>query len=235
MYTHKLGIYLDNKLHICVILLDLKKAFDTVNHHILLQKLEKYGIRGNELEMFQSYLTNRTQFVYVNGYKSDKMQVKCGVPQGSWLGPTLFSLYVNDVPTIPNFRVRLFADDTFLIMTSSDLKKLEKTANDEINKIEKWLLLNKLTLNHSKTSYMLFSPQKECGKNFSLSINGQNIHRTAEAKYLCVYLDEKLKWDAHIQHLCKNCINIVVYFVIFVSISLKSIYYCYTTAQCTLT
>ena len=76
------------------------------------------------------------------------------------LGPTLFSLYVNDLAAITNFRVRLFADDTILIMTSNGLKKQEKTANDEINKIKKWLLLNKLTLNHSKTNYMLFSPQK---------------------------------------------------------------------------
>ena len=110
--------------------------------------------------MFQSYLTNRTQFVYVNGYKSDKMQVKCGVPQGSCLGLTIFSLYVNDLPAITNFRVQLFADDTILIMTGNDLKTLEKTANDEINKIEKWLLLNKLTLNHSKTNYMLFFSSK---------------------------------------------------------------------------
>ena len=76
-------------------------------------------------------------------------------------------------------------------------------------------MLNRLKLNHSKTNYMLFSPQKEYGKKFSSSINEQNIYRTAEAKYLGVYLDEKLKWDAHIQHLCKNFLNIVLYFVIF--------------------
>ena len=197
--------YLDDKQHTCVILLDFKKAFDIVNHNLLLQKMEKYGIRGNVLEMLQSYLTNRTQFVYyVNGYKLDKMQVKCGVPPGSCLGPTLFSLYVNDLPAIISFRVRLFADDIILIMTSNDLKKLKKTANHEICKIERWLLLNKLTLNHSKTKYLLFFSSKKCGKDFSLSINGQSIHRTAEAKYLGVYLDEKLKWDAHIQHLCKK-------------------------------
>ena len=195
---------LDNKQHTCVILLDFRKAFDTVNHQILLRKLEKYGIRGNVLEMFQSYLTNRVQFVYVNGYESDKMQIKCGVPQGSCLGPTLFSLYINDLPDITNFRIRLFADDTVLVMTSNDLQQLKKAANDEILKIEKWLLHDKSTLNYSKTNYMLFSPQKECGKDFFLSINGQNIHRTAEAKYLGVYLDEKLKWDSHIQHLCKK-------------------------------
>ena len=195
---------LDNKQHTCVILLDFRKAFDTVNHQILLRKLEKYGIRGNILEMFQSYLTNRVQFVYVNGCESDKMQIKCGVPQGSCLGPTLFSLYINDLPDITNFSIRLFADGTVLVMTSNDLQQLKKAANDEILKIEKWLLHNKLTLNHSKTNYMLFSPQKECGKDFFLSINGQIIHRTAEAKYLGVYLDEKLKWNAHIQHLCKK-------------------------------
>ena len=154
--------------------------------------------------MFQSYLTNRTQFVYVNGYKSDKMQVKCGVPQGSCLRPTVFSVYANALPIITNFRVQLVADDTILIMTSNVLKKLEKTANDEINKIEKCLVLNQLTLNYSKTNYMHFSPQKDCGKNFSFSINGQNIHQTAEAKYPSVYLHEKLKWDAHIQHICKK-------------------------------
>ena len=114
--------------------------------------------------MFQSYLTNRVQFVYVNGYESDKTQIKCGVPQGSCLGLTLFSLYINDLPDITNFSIRLFADDTVLVMTSNDLQQLKKAANDEIHKIEKWLLHNKLTLNHSKTNYMLFSPQKECGK-----------------------------------------------------------------------
>ena len=133
----QISYYLDNKQHTCVILLGFRKAFDTENHYILLQKLEKYGIRGNVLEMFQSYLTNRTQFVYVNGYESDKMQVKCSVPQGDCLGPNLFSLYVNDLPAITSFRVRLFADDTILIMTTNDLKKLKKTANDEIHKIEK--------------------------------------------------------------------------------------------------
>ena len=128
---------LDYKQHTCVILLDFRKAFDTVNHQMLLRKLEKYGIRGNILEMFQSYLTNRVQFVYVNGCESDKMQINCGVPQGSCLGPTLFSLYINDLPDITNFSIRLFADDTVLVMTSNDLQQLKKAANDEILKIEK--------------------------------------------------------------------------------------------------
>ena len=128
---------LDNKQHTCAILLDFRKAFDTVNHQILLRKLEKHGIRDNVLNMFQSYLTNRVQFVYVNGYESDKMQIKCGVPQCSCLGPTLFSLYINDLPDITDFSARLFADDTVLVMTSNDLQQLKKAANDEIHKIEK--------------------------------------------------------------------------------------------------
>ena len=132
----------------------------------MLQQLEKYSIRGNVLEMFQSYLTNRTQFVYVNGYKSDKMQVKCGVPQGSCLRPTLFSVYANDLPNITKFRVQLVADDTILIMTSNDLKQLEKTATEEINKIEKCLLLNQLTLNHSKLIICIFLLKKNVGRIF---------------------------------------------------------------------
>ena len=133
-------------------------------------------------------------------------QIKCKLNVVShrdlaWTQP----YYVNDLPATTNFRVQLFADDTILIMTSNDLKTLEKTANDEINKIGKWLLLNKLTLNHSKTNYIYaFFSSKRMWEEFFSSINGQNIHRTAEAKYLGVYLDQKLEWDAHIKHLCKK-------------------------------
>ena len=195
---------LDVKKHTCIILLDLRKAFDTVNHSILLQKLEKYGIRGNVLQFFQSYLSKRLQFVFVNNYKSHEKEVKCGIPQGSNLGPILFSLYVNDIPAITKFSVRLFADDTVLIMSNSDLKELNKTANCELKKIEKWLSVNKLTLNYSKTSFMLFSPKSKCANDFSLSMRGKKINEVVEAKYLGIHVDEKLNWNVHIQNICKK-------------------------------
>ena len=110
---------IDNGKHFCVLLLDLKKAFDTVNHEILLRKLDKYGIGGSSNKLFQSYLSNRFQFVCVNEIASSKQKVTCGVPQGSILGPTLFSLYVNNLPKITEFSVRLFADDTVMIMSDN--------------------------------------------------------------------------------------------------------------------
>lgn len=195
---------LDNKLHTCMVLLDLRKAFDTVNHKLLLQKLEKYGIRGKVLKLFHSYLANRSQFVCANSLESKKLEVKCGVPQGSILGPTLFSLYVNDLPNITNFTVRLFADDTVLIMSSREVSKLNDVANKEIKKIENWLSSNKLTLNLSKTNYMLFSHKKDIGTNFNLKMHNKSLQRTSEAKYLGIYVDEKLKWDLHVKHVCKK-------------------------------
>ena len=142
-------------------MLDLKEAFDTVDHKPLSYKQDRYGIKGNVLDLFQSYLTQRFQYAYVNDSTSNKVEVKCGVPQGSILGPTLFSLYVNDLPQISEFNVRLFADDTVLIMSDRDLQNLNKTANAEVKKIESWLSSNKLTLNHDKTNFMLFAPQKK--------------------------------------------------------------------------
>ena len=113
-------------------MLDLKKAFDTVvDHKLLLHELDRYGIRGNALALLQSSLTQRFQYVYVNDSASNKLEVKCGVPQGFILGvgPTLFSLYVNDLPKISDFNVQLFAGDTVLKMSDRDLQNLNKTAN----------------------------------------------------------------------------------------------------------
>ena len=121
---------LDNGIHSCVLLLDLKKAFGTVNHEKLLRKLDKYGNRGGSNKLFESYLFNRFQFVCVDGIASSKQKVTCGVPQGSILGPTLFSLYVNDLPKISEFSVRLFADDTVMIMGDKSSEKLNNAANN---------------------------------------------------------------------------------------------------------
>ena len=114
----------DNSKHTISIYLDLSKAFDSVNHSILLNKLEHYGIRGTALDFFQSYLTNRQQFTIVNGEKSELLTVICGVPQGSTLGPLLFLLYINDLASASKFFVSLFADDTGLILSHADIHTL---------------------------------------------------------------------------------------------------------------
>ena len=138
---------LDSGLASCAIFLDLAKAFDSVSHKILLRKLEKYGIRGNVLSLFQSYLDSRTQFVKIGNVVSNFLKIEFGVPQGSILGPLLFLIFINDLPNASTFFIRLFADDTFLCAQNKNLLELENEVNTELEKVCKWLASNKLTLN----------------------------------------------------------------------------------------
>ena len=138
---------LDNKRLGCGIFIDLQKAFDTVNHRILLSKLEHYGIRGCALEWFRSYLSDRKQYVSVNGSNSNLLSITCGVPQGSVLGPLLFLIYINDLPNASKkLTFYLFADDTNIYYESKDLFNLIKIVNKELRLVKKWLDANTLSL-----------------------------------------------------------------------------------------
>ena len=132
-------------------------AFDTVNHRILLSKLEHYGIRGCALEWIGSYLSDRKQYVSVNGSNSNLLSITCGVPQGSVLGPLLFLIYINDLPNASKkLTFYLFADDTNIYYESKDLSNLTKVVNKELRLAMKWLDANKLSLNIDKTNYIIF-------------------------------------------------------------------------------
>ena len=126
------------------------------------------------------------------------------MPQGSNLGPILFSLYINDLPEVSEFDIKLFADDTVLLMKDKNLQKLNETVSKEIEKINAWLLTNKLTLNFSKTDYLLFSPKANEQINSRVSMQGNKIKRTQVARYLGIFIDDKLKWEYHNQHICKK-------------------------------
>ena len=126
----------------CGIFIDLRKAFDTVNHDILLRKLDHYGIRGSILNWFKSYLTNRKQYVDINGETSKIKEISCSVPQGSVLGPLLFLLYINDLPNTKVLDFYLFADDTNIYYESNSLQDLEKKINTELGKLQLWLNVN---------------------------------------------------------------------------------------------
>ena len=141
------------------IFLDLKKAFDTVDFPILLNKLSHYGIRGISNEWFNNYLTGRQQYVVINGVKSSLKSIQCGVPQGSVLGPLLFLIFINDLPTATNFFTILFADDTTFQLSGSNMPELFEKANVELAKASDWFISNKLTLNIKKTKYILFRPK----------------------------------------------------------------------------
>ena len=144
-----------------VVFLDLKKAFDTVDHEILLRKLQYYGIRRTSLKWFASYLDNRTQICDINCCKSTPKLLSCG-PQGTILGPLLFLLYINDLPNCLQFsQTRMYADDTSLTFASTDVNHLNNCLNYDLSKVYTWLSANKLTLNLTKTEFMLIASRQK--------------------------------------------------------------------------
>ena len=135
----------------CGVFVDLQKAFDTVDHQILLAKLNHYGICGVSNDWFKSYLSNRNQYVSINGYESGLAALNCGVPQGSVLGPLLFLLYINDLNQAIKFcKVHHFADDTNLLCLSNCIKKLSKLVKADLKHLVNWLNTNKISLNVKK-------------------------------------------------------------------------------------
>ena len=143
------------------VFIDLKKAFGTIDHKLLLTKLEHYGIRGAAYDWIKSCLCERKQYVSVNSCNSEAMNVICGVPQGSILGPKLVILYVNDICNISSlFRFVLFADDTNIFLSVDDVKESSKTLSKQLDKLNSRFAVNKLSLNVSKTNYMIFGNRK---------------------------------------------------------------------------
>ena len=200
----KLLCNLDKGLSSCAIFLDLAKAFDSVDHGVLLSKLPKYGIRGKSFEFFKSYLTSRTQFVKLGGVSSSLLPIDFGVPQGSILGPLLFIIFINDLQNATNLFIKLFADDTFLCAENSNFDLLEREVNLELEKVYEWLSANKLTLNISKSKYMLVTNKKDITRNPSISIDGTLLESCEKYKYLGVVIDKNLTWKPQIEHVCKK-------------------------------
>ena len=203
LYEKVLKAY-DNGDATCAVFLDLSKAFDSVNHDIILHKLYKYGVRGNVWRLIQSYLTSRKQFVFDNNMSSDFCNVDVGVPQGSVLGPLLFIIHINDLINSTNLNILNFADDTLLYFNFNNTKTAELYLNKELSKVMQWLDTNNLKLNIKKTKYMIFAPNQSKYNNINLQPKFQDstvIEKVYEYKYLGLIIDHKLTWKTHISYL----------------------------------
>ena len=181
--------------------LDLKKAFDTVNHKILLSKLECYGIRGLALSWFQSNFSNRKQICRINNSLSTFQNISCGIPQGSNIGPLLFTMYINDLPnSLEITEPAMFADDTSLTATGESSVEIEYKSGVEIQNVKTWLDANKLTLNNSKTEYMLIGSVKrlkQIKNDPIIKIRDHKIKRVYKRRVLGLEIDDKLQWTKH--------------------------------------
>ena len=196
---------LDNNKIACGIYVDLQKAFDTVNHDILLAKMEHYGIRGIANNWFSSYLTNRSQYVSILGYDSKTKQLNHGVPQGSVLGPLLFLIYINDLHfAIKHCNVFHFADDTNLLKIDNPSKKMEKMINADLKTLYNWLLANKISLNCDKTEIIFFCKPGQKVTEMKIKLNGQRLYPSKHIKYLGIFIDEHLTFNYHCDVLSKK-------------------------------
>ena len=207
----KLSNYDKNEVS-CAVYLDLSKAFDTLDHTVLLDKLKYYGVQNNALNWFASYLSNRYQYVDFNGTFSSKLPLTTGVPQGSILGPLMFIIYINDIHEVSDkFHSILYAADTTLesplctfdtsaVNNKFNTDTLSSNINDELHLIYEWLCLNKLSLNIKKTKFMIFHDRQRCIETLipKLNINGNQIERVKEFIFLGILFDEHMSWESHI-------------------------------------
>ena len=174
----------------CGVFINLQKAFDTVDHKILLSEINHYGIKGIPYEWFKSYLTNRQQFTTVNNKQSELSSIEFGVPLGSILGLLLFLVYINDLSKTTIFSsVQHFADDTNILCVSSSLKDINKKINYDLSNLVQWLRANKISLNVSKIEIVIFkSHSKQITEHVNFRLSGQNLIPKNHTKYLGIII-----------------------------------------------
>ena len=188
-----------------IVMLDLQKAFDCIDHHILLQKLRFIGMSEKVTKWFEGYLIGRKQFITMNGISSNTKELTCGIPQGTIVGPMLFSIYVNDLPTaVKHSKVLMYADDTCLYFSSNNVQELTTTLNKDLESVCEYLKCNKLKLNVKKCEFLVVGTRSKLNRldpNIHLLVESIPILRVSSCKYLGVIIDENLSWNLHINEI----------------------------------
>ena len=186
------------------VFLDLTKAFDTLDHSVLLDKLASLGFSKASVQWFKAYLTDRTQSVVVNGSTSDPQPISFGVLQGSLIGPLLFIIYINNAPSaVKHCKIQLYADDTLLYVSSSSISDIESMLSEVLKHIIEWLNNNFLHLNYSKAKVMLTGTHQRLALVDSFTVRAEDtvLSRATQFKYLGVMLDPYFSWNDHIDYI----------------------------------
>ena len=203
--TEKWKMEMDRGKFVGIILIDFRKAFDTVDHSIMQLKLQGVGLANDVAEWINDYLSNRQQFTEINEAKSELQCITHGVPQGSLLGPRLFSIYVEDFPSsTAQGGIELYADDTTAYCTGNSIDEVHESLEKMLNDIQSWCTRHKLTIHTGKTKVLLINRQKFIGPLNELKLGETPIEYVAEAKCLGVKLDQKLSWQPQINHITKS-------------------------------
>ena len=201
-FVDDIALGLDKGQYTLAVFLDIKKAFDTIDHDIIIKKLKHAGLGAGTLALIKNYLYNRKQCVLYKGIRSEVKKLYTGVPQGSTLGPLLFLIYVNDLPKLfEHTNCMMFADDTVLYQSHADSTELYNQVQMSLNKMHKWCMDNQITLNSKKCEYIHFSYRRVLNNDKVLKLGNTSLDRVKHYKYLGTVIDEKLNGEAQYNHI----------------------------------
>lgn len=190
---------LDDGLTVICLFIDLKKAFDYINHDLLLYKLRCLGMTNRTYRIFESLIKERMQLVQIAKHSSTKMRVLNGVPQGSILSPSLFNYYINDIFKVNlHGTMQLYADDAVIMCSGKDIMNVKADMENDLEKIDEWCRDNKLTINSDKTKFLTFTKRRTINENITISLKGNNIEEVTSFNYLGLHIDNNLNWSMHI-------------------------------------